>query len=131
MKLVLDRLTIQGNATIGTLTIPGLSLPFWTVEDLWRNNKPRVSCIPAGEYKCRPHTGPKFKDVWEVLNVPGRSAILFHAGNSDTDTLGCILVGMGVMSGKLIQSRDAIAVMRKIIGNNGFDLQIRDAVSVS
>lgn len=131
MKLVLDRVSVQGNATIGTLTVPGISLPLWTVEDLWRNNAPRVSCIPAGEYKCRRHSGPKFKDVWEIMNVPGRSAILFHAGNSDSDTLGCVLVGMGVMSGKLIYSRDAIALMRKLIGNDGFDLQIRDAVSAS
>lgn len=126
MKLVLTRLSIQGNATIGTLEVPGLQFPLWTLEDLWRNNQPRVSCIPTGDYRCEKHSGPRFKDVWEVKNVPGRSAILLHVGNDDTDTIGCILVGTGVSEGKLTQSRVGIDTLRRMIGKNGFDLQIRN-----
>ena len=36
---------------------------------------------------------PKFGYVPAVLNVPGFTDILIHAGNSDKDTRGCILVG--------------------------------------
>ncbi|WP_398470726.1 DUF5675 family protein [Tardiphaga sp.] len=135
MKLVLTRLSIQGNAVIGTLGVPGMPLPLWTLEDLPNGNKPNISCIPADDYKCREHgwngEPVKFKKVWEVRNVPGRSAILFHAGNTEADTRGCILVGMGVQQGRLLSSAEAIAQMRWKIGANGFDLQIRNCVPAS
>lgn len=125
MNVLLTRLTTIGNAVIGRLDIPGLPFPLWTLEDA-------KEYIPAGEYQCGLHgwgSEPvKIKRVWEVLNVPGRSAILFHAGNTDEDTRGCILVGMGVMQGKLVSSADAILKMRWTIGQAGFDLQIHAAV---
>jgi hypothetical protein len=135
LKLVLTRLTVQGSALIGTLDVPGMPFPLWTLEDLPNGNKPGISCIPAGDYKCRQHgwngEPVKFTKVWEVTNVPGRSAILFHSGNTDADTRGCILVGMGAMQGKLVSSREAIVQMRWLIGNHGFDLQVRDIVRPS
>jgi hypothetical protein len=127
LNLVLTRLTTIGNAVIGRLDIPGLSEPLWTLEDA-------KEFIPAGEYHCGLHGWAnepvKIKKVWEVLNVPGRSAILFHAGNTDEDTRGCILVGFGVLQGKLISSADAIQKMRWTIGEHGFDLQIHTGVQI-
>lgn len=49
--------------------------------------------IPAGEYDCIPHSGPKFKNVWEIAGVPGHSAILIHEGNNIDDTHLCVLAG--------------------------------------
>lgn len=124
MKAVLTRLTVIGNAIIGRLDIGGQG--FWTLEDA-------KELIPAGTYKCIPHGWGNepvhIRQVWEVTNVPGRTAILVHAGVTDRDTLGCILVGLGVLLGQLLQSRDAITKMRLLIGNSGFDLQIIDRVS--
>lgn len=68
-----------------------------TCEDPWNNNHRGDSCIPAGKYECKIHNGVKYKNVWEVTNVPGRSAILIHNGNYTTDTQGCILVGDGYL----------------------------------
>lgn len=64
-----------------------------TCEEPWKDNAPRVSCIPHGTYRCAPHNTPRFPNVWEVKDVPGRSAILIHSGNTIKDTQGCILVG--------------------------------------
>jgi hypothetical protein len=36
---------------------------------------------------------PRFGRTWEVKDVPERSNILFHQGNTARDTEGCILVG--------------------------------------
>lgn len=135
MNLVLTRLTVQGNATIGTLAVPGLTVPLWTLEDLWKGNKPRESCIPpAPRYPCKPHgwngEPVKFKKTYEVCKVPGRSAILFHAGNTDIDTQGCILVGLGVRLGKLINSTEAMIMLQQAIGKKDFDLQVIDRVSL-
>jgi len=51
------------------------------------------SCIPSGFYQCIPHNGDKWKNVWEVTGVPNRTDILIHAGNTDSNTEGCICVG--------------------------------------
>ena len=120
----ITRLTTIGNSVLGRLD--GLSVPLWTLEDA-------KELIPAGQYLCEPHgwrgEPVKFKRVWEVVNVPGRSAILFHAGNTDKDTRGCILVANGVLLGSLFQSTLAINRMRTEIGDEGFDLQILDQAS--
>jgi hypothetical protein len=123
MKAVLTRLTTIGNAVIGRLDVEGLLL--WTLEDA-------KELIPANSYKCIPHGWNNeplhVLKVWEVANVNSRTGILFHAGNTDLDTLGCVLVGMGVRQGQLIESAGAILRMRQLIGDAGFDLQIHASV---
>ena len=76
-----------------------------TLELPWRDNEARVSSIPQGVYVCKRVQSPRFGNTFEVTNVPGRSHILFHGGNSTADTLGCILTGttfdpVGGMNGK-------------------------------
>jgi hypothetical protein len=132
MKLILTRTDSRGSVTLGRLVVPGVTRTLFTLEDPWLDNHPRTSCIPANDYKCAPHgweadTSFKFKRVWEVLDVPRRSAILFHAGNTHQDTHGCILVGLSVHGEKVSESRDAIELMRRTIGEKDFDLQITDA----
>jgi len=56
----------------------------------WKSNKPFKSCIPLGMYKC---VYNKDKRVYDILNVPGRTLIQIHVGNTIKDTEGCILVG--------------------------------------
>ena len=64
-----------------------------TLEREWLDNQSNISCIPAGEYICKRVDSPRFKDTFEVTDVKGRSHILFHKGNIDDDSHGCILVG--------------------------------------
>ena len=54
--------------------------------------------IPAGRYlvKLMPASAnPNHGISWEVQAVPGRTDILFHVGNDELDSDGCILVGYG------------------------------------
>ena len=73
-----------------------------TLERPWLGNRRGESCIPIGEYLClrcsnSPDYGrknsPKFGDTFQVYEVPNRSNILFHKGNINADTHGCIVVG--------------------------------------
>jgi len=90
MKLI--RIARTAEATYGVL-IQG-SIPFAvTLERPWRDNKRGESCIQAGTYQCKRVKSPKFGDTFEVCDVPGRTAILFHKGNLSDDSHGCILVG--------------------------------------
>ena len=94
MEIELQRLTHSNNQVLGKLTVNGSR--YDTLELPWKNNAPRVSCIPAGRYEVVKRNSPKYGDHFHVLNVPNRSYILIHHGNYNRDTLGCILVGIGV-----------------------------------
>lgn len=90
--LRLVRVSEVAGVSLGVLCIKGMP-EFVTLEEAWRNNERQVSCIPAGKYKVRRVLSPKFGATFEVCDVPERSHILFHAGNTHKDTLGCILLG--------------------------------------
>jgi hypothetical protein len=48
--------------------------------------------IPAGEYPYKRWHSFKHPNTFEIV-VPGHTALLFHPGNSEIDTEGCILLG--------------------------------------
>lgn len=58
--------------------------------------------IPPGEYRCKRFHGVKYKDTFEIV-VKGHTALLFHAGNIEEDSLGCVLLGSA--RGKLGKDR--------------------------
>ncbi len=123
--VVLQRGAPSPVGTRGNLTLNG-ELLCYTLERPWLENQNDVSDIPPGFYTVIKHNSPKFQDVWEVTNVPGREAILIHAGNTVQDTHGCILVGLGIADGGISKSQAALAKLRGIFPG-GFRLEIRSA----
>lgn len=90
----LDRIQTGAVGTFGVLSMNKSLAPFClTLEDPWRNNARNISCIPSGQYVVKKHVSPTHGDCWLVRDVPGRTFILFHRGNTHVDTQGCILVG--------------------------------------
>lgn len=121
MKLLrLVRVTEHNGATMGVLCIDG-SPEVITLEDAWRNNEKMISCIPIGRYKVKLHKSPKFGTTYKVMDVPERSEILIHAGNTHKDTHGCILVGL--QFGKvgtepaILASKSAFLKFMELMGN--------------
>lgn len=115
--------------TLGMLQIKGVKHdPIYTLENPWKFNKVRVSCIPTGRYECEPYSGTKYKDVYIVKNVVNRSAILIHWGNYERNTAGCVLLGMasGPMNGEaaIQNSKKAVNYFKELIGKNKFILNI-------
>lgn len=102
MKADLLRIEQTDAGTIGVLRIDGIAFCA-TLELPDRENKSNESCIPEGDYFCGRVQSPKYGATYGVLDVPGRSHILFHAGNTIQDTKGCILLGESF--GKLGESR--------------------------
>ena len=104
-KVEIVRLEKGFDGTFGVLRLDGkvfcvtLELP-----DL--DNEANISCIPAGAYTCRRVDSPAFGRTFEISDVPGRSHILFHAGNVADDTQGCVLLGR--YFGLLGQSRGVL-----------------------
>ncbi len=98
-----------------------------TMECPWKDNRKRISCIPEGDYTVTPHSSVKFPNCWEITNVPDRSKILIHAGNTVNDIEGCICVGLdpSTISLMVLRSIAAMNLLREIIGiHNSFKLHI-------
>lgn len=98
MRLDLLRVYQSDKCVFGVLlfdSVPRLV----TLELPWFANQHDISCIPDRKYKISRFKSPTHGEVFKVNDVPNRSDIEFHIGNSSKDTKGCILVGMGFNQG--------------------------------
>lgn len=84
----LHRFAETDDGTIGRMS------RWCTLEEEDQGNQRSISAIPVGEYHCVRVTSPTFGETFEITGVPGRSKILFHWGNTEEDTEGCVLLGM-------------------------------------
>lgn len=94
--ITLERFSFTKHEVMGLLRIVGTSFKCITIERPWLNNKPFVSCIPASTYKMERsiYSKPtKPYDTWEVVKVPHRTYIKFHAANKGNEVQGCIALG--------------------------------------
>lgn len=66
----------------------------YTVEEIWKENKRNISCIPTGIYELKKRFTQKRGSHLILKDVPNRSNILIHTGNEILDTMGCILPAM-------------------------------------
>ena len=86
--------------------------------------------IPAGTYTVRlmpAEANPTHGECWEVQDVPGRTDILFHAGNDASDSDGCILVGEGVFGATITGSRAGLRRLKRFLAKlTTFTLTIAD-----
>ena len=73
------------------------------------------TAIPTGTYTINMNTvSPKFKDrSWakpfggklpRLLDVKGFDGVLAHCGNTEKDSLGCLIVGNHTMKGRVTES---------------------------
>lgn len=115
-RMRLTRLRMDSQATMGVLWYEHEFLAY-TLELPWKQNERRVSCIPWGRYKALHHFSPKFGETLLIDGVANRSNILFHAGNTVADSLGCILLGQAVVwpENRLAHSRPAMLNFRRLI----------------
>lgn len=112
MKLKLITMTLS-NHTIGKLYIDGQFFSY-SLELPWKQNQVNKSCIPAGTYDLRSNYSRRFGNGYKVQDVAGRTHILIHAGNTVTDTEGCIL--LGERTGVLLKSgKEAVLVSKRTV----------------
>lgn len=111
-RLVLSRRRETAATTFGEmrLFVDGVFVPdaVWqTCEKILGTNERRKNCIPLGRYPIEWRTRGRFfqryakrwghAHVFEIADVPNRSDILFHVGTHEGNSLGCILVGFGML----------------------------------
>ncbi len=124
MKLRLERDVKAPFFTLGKLSVDGKQL-FFTCEDKVRE----VPGVPVGEWKVPGQTAIPYgnylviktfsnrfqKHLPLLLDVPGFAGIRIHAGNTDKDTEGCILVGTGRTREGVSNSRYAMYVLLNLM----------------
>ena len=131
MKLELKRIAKKDKYTIGHLYIENKYFCD-TLEDPDRGLTSTMSlteikskkikgdtAIPTGTYKITLDVvSPKYSNFSKypyvkfcggkmprLLNIPGYEGVLIHAGNTQKDTEGCLLVGANKVVGKVINSQ--------------------------
>lgn len=135
MKLLLERRYFP-KGTNGALFLNGVFL-CCTIELPWKENIPRVSCIPEGNYRVHLRWSERFQQHLLVEDVPGRSLILIHPANDAlTELKGCIApvtritgVGRGVLSRQALQLL-LNQITEPHLLKEEIDLEIRRAVSL-
>jgi len=127
MKARIVRLEQTAQGALGSLLLDGEIFCFTLEPD--QDEKCKL-CIPPGHYQCRRFHGTKWPNTFEII-VPGHTAVLFHAGNTEADTLGCIL--LGATTGKLKGNRAVLnsgatfqAFLERTKELPSFDLTIED-----
>lgn len=90
--MIIQRLDSPKDRTNGIFILPD-----WTehpsLERPWLNNKPFISCVPAGIYKFVRDTHGRFQ-WFRLLNVYERTNIELHLGTLPEHSAGCILLPM-------------------------------------
>lgn len=139
MELVLERKWKKSDYTIGILSIDNKKF-CEVIEDKDRGlkdsmateqikliKKPNITAIPTGTYdvtldvfSSKFGNIPFYKKVCNgklprLLNVKGFEGVLIHAGNTDKDSAGCLLVGVNKVKGQVINSRETFKELYRIL----------------
>ena len=119
MNIILNRIAKKAKYTIGKLYINdkyfcdtledtdrGLTQSM-TEQQIGSKKVYGETAIPTGTYRIIISYSNKFKKQMPLLlNIPGFAGIRIHSGNTEKDSLGCILVGKNKAVGKVLESRD-------------------------
>ena len=97
-------------------------------EDMIRALKiPSITAIPRGTYEITLDVvSPKYSkiqfyknvcngNVPRLKNVKGFDGILIHAGNTDKDSSGCLLVGQNKVKGQVVNSKETFKQLYKLL----------------
>lgn len=152
MELIVERKYKKQSYTIGNLYIDGVffsntledadrGLDSSMSEDMIKTLKiPSITAIPRGTYEITLDVvSPKYskvqfyKDVCNgkvprLKDVKGFDGILIHAGNTDKDSSGCLLVGQNKVKGQVVNSKETFKHLYQLLQegkNNGEKITIK------
>ncbi len=124
MTLRLKRIWFKEEGIFGELTSVTDKHYFYALEHSYN----KTSKIPNGSYTCkrsmhRLHNMTEDFETFEVLAVPGCTNILFHWGNYNSDSEGCILIGDAMVkpAGRYMISNSRAAFKQFMLLTSGLD----------
>lgn len=130
MSLVLKRIKVSDFGIFGRIIGSDGNEICVTLE----HNYDGIAKVPTGEYQCvrgihRLENLLPF-ETFEVMGVPGHTGILFHPGNYNADSKGCILVGTRAEEKMIVASRQAFDHFMDLLkGVDSFRLTVQNEMA--
>jgi len=130
---LLDRVAVRDEGAFGVLKYKGLPFAV-TLERTYPGPAgEHIVKIPPGRHLCMPtlfHGGKPVPYATFEIIVEGHARLLFHKGNTEDDSEGCILVAEGFdkirgVPGIASSSAGFTEFMRHA-GNQSFELEVRE-----
>lgn len=134
MELLLSRHTFKPNYTMGKLylnskyfcdVIEDTTRDINRDGDLNDSGEDKVygkTAIPYGRYEVQITMSNRFKKVLPILiGVKGFEGIRIHSGNSEEDSLGCLIVGENKAVGKVLNSKITMDKLMKEFESHKFE----------
>ena len=86
------------------------------VDEILAKKVKAETAIPTGKYDVILTFSPRFKRVLPLLlNVKEYEGVRIHAGNTNKDTEGCLLVGDNKVKGQVINSRATLEKLMSVL----------------
>ncbi len=140
LKPIVEIIRLEENYDHGTFGVMKINKEVfcWTLEPRDEENAQNISSIPVQQYVCkRVKTGLSsvlrlgLDETFAICDVPGRTDVRFHPGNTDNHTLACILMGetLGKLRGDraiLNSGKTFLRFMNVLEGYDEFHLTIRE-----
>lgn len=121
----LIRVAVGPGGAFGVLLHNGIPFAV-TLERVFEEKGQASPIIPPGTYTCRRTTFLRGGyPTYEIGGILGHSRLLFHVGNRETDSEGCVLVADSFQEGWVSGSRVGFAkFMDRAAGRAEFALEI-------
>ena len=134
-KLTLKRYSYSPTATEGRLYLDNKVLCY-TLERPNKGNQRNVSCVTEGRYSVYHHNRPNGESalileggtVSQAPEEGKRYGILFHPGNSVSDSAGCVLPGYKRKQPEMVHNSKA-AMYDLLVALHGQDVTTLDIIS--
>lgn len=128
MEIIVNRIARKDGYTIGRMSLNneyfcdtledtdrGLKNTM-SVDEILSKKRKGITAIPTGKYDVILTFSPRFKRVLPLLlSVKGYEGVRVHAGNTNKDTEGCLLIGENKAKGQVLNSRATLEKLMSIL----------------
>lgn len=128
MEIQVNRTARKDGYTIGRMSLNGVYFcdtledtdrglkSTMSVDEILSKKRKGITAIPTGKYDVVLTFSPRFKRVLPLLlSVKGYEGVRIHAGNTNKETEGCLLVGENKEKGKVLNSRATLEKLMSIL----------------
>lgn len=128
MEIQVNRIARKDGYTIGRMSLNGVYFcetledtdrglnSTMSVDEILSKKRKGITAIPTGKYDVILTSSPRFKRVLPLLlSVKGYEGVRVHAGNTNKDTEGCLLVGENKAKGQVLNSRATLEKLMSIL----------------